>query len=179
LAGLEMAAAKPKSDVTNPKCPICGSDSWRNGTSRTHRRRYKCKFCGRRFDERAGTPFHWMHKPVQDILTATVLYMKYPLSSYQVKEILGMFGVKASARQIERWPKRFGPSVEQVFKRFKIKLSRVRRAEEEFVPYKWVPSEPSERGKRKLAYKMTVLDPEDNVVASYLSSERPRGFEAG
>jgi hypothetical protein len=105
--------------------------------------------------------------------------MKYPLSSYQVKEILGMFGVKASARQIERWPKRFGPSVEQIFKRFKIKLSRVRRAEEDFVPYKWVPSEGSKRGKRKLVYQITVLDPEDNVVASYLSSERPRGFGAG
>lgn len=171
-----MPVTKPESGTTNPKCPVCGSDSWRNGTSRTHRRRYRCKSCGKRFDERAGTPFYWAHKPVSDIITAVTLYVNYPFSSYRVREILRMFGVEVSARQIERWPKRFGPSVGQIFKRFKIKLSRVRRSEEDLTPYRWLLSEPPGRGKQRMVYQMTVLDPEDNVVASYLSPERPSGL---
>jgi uncharacterized protein YjcR len=113
---------------------------------------------------------------VADIITAVTLYLNYPFSSYKVKEILGMFGVEVSARQIERWRKRFGPSAEQAFKRFKIKLSRVRRSEEDLAPYRWSLSGPSGEGKQKSAYKMAVLDPEDNVVASYISSERPSGL---
>lgn len=156
----------------NPKCPACRSDSWKIGFSRSGRRRYKCKSCGKKFDERAGTPYHWLHKPEEDVLTATVLYVNYPLSSYQVEEILGLFGIRASARQIERWPKRFGAFVKRIFKRYKIRFSKVWHVDEKFTPHKRAPSERWKRGKRKWAYQITVLDSESNVVASYLAPER-------
>jgi len=123
----------------NPKCPDCGSDSWKNGFSRSGRQRYKCKSCGKKFDERAGTPYHWLHKPEKDVLTATVLCVNYPLSSYQVEEVLNLLGIKVSARQIERWPKRFGPAVKRIFKRYKIKFSKVWHVDEKFTPHERVP----------------------------------------
>jgi len=156
----------------NPRCPVCKSDSWKVGFSRSGRRRYKCKSCGKKFDERAGTPYHWLHKPEQDVLTATVLYVNYPLSSYQVEEIIGLFGIEASARQIERWPKRFGPSVKRIFRKYKTRFSKVWHVDEKFVPHDRVPSERCARGKRVWAYQITVLDSRNNIVASYLSPER-------
>ncbi|GAH18460.1 unnamed protein product, partial [marine sediment metagenome] len=36
------------------------------------------------------------------VITATVLHVKYPLSSYQVEEILGLFRLDVSARTLGR-----------------------------------------------------------------------------
>lgn len=156
----------------NPKCPACGAGSWKNGSSRSGRRVYKCKSCGRKFNDRAGTPFWHLEKGEKDVLTATLLYTKYPLSTYQVADLLELFGVKASASSIGRWPKRFGHSAKKIAKRYTIKFSRVWHADEKFVPHKRVPSKKRKRGKRKWAYQITVLDSDGNVVASYLAPER-------
>jgi len=156
----------------NPKCPACAAGSWKNGFSRNGRQRYKCKSCGKKLDERAGTPYHWLHKPEQTCLMATVLYVNYPLSSYQVEEILGLFGIEASARQIERWPERFGPSAKRILRKYRVRFSRVWHVDEKFVPHKRVPSEKCKRGERKWLYQITVLDSRNDVVASYLAPER-------
>jgi len=156
----------------NPKCPACGADSWKNGFSRSHRRVYKCKSCGEKFNERVGTPFWHLKKEEKDVLTATLLYAKYPLSTYQVADLLELFGVKVSASSVGRWPQRFGRSAKKIAKRYTIKFSRVWHVDEKFVPHKRVPSKRWKRGKRKWAYQITVLDSEGNVVASYLASKR-------
>jgi len=156
----------------NPKCPACAAGSSKVGFSKTGRRRYKCKACGKKFDERAGTPYHWLHKPEQTCLIATVLYVNYPLSSYQVSEIIGLFGIEASARQIQKWPKRFGKAVKRIFKKYKVRFSKVWHVDEKFVPHDRVPSEKYKRGERKWLYQLTVLDSKNNVAASYLAPER-------
>lgn len=106
------------------------------GFSRSSRCRYKCKSCSKKFDERAGTPYQWSHKPEKDVLTATAPYVKYPLSNYRVEGIFGLFSIKAPARQIERWPKRFGATVKRIFKRYKIRCSKVWHVDEKFTPNK-------------------------------------------
>lgn len=158
----------------NPKCPACGAGSWRNGSSRSGRRVYKCKSksCGKKFNERAGTPFWHLKKGERDVLTATLLYVKYPLSTYQVADLLELFGVKVSASSVGRWPPRFGSSMRKIAKLYAIKFSRVWHVDEKFVPHKREPSKKWKRGKRKWAYQITVLDSEGNVVASYLAPER-------
>ncbi|MEW6221735.1 MAG: DDE-type integrase/transposase/recombinase [Candidatus Hadarchaeota archaeon] len=156
----------------NPKCPACGAGSWKIGLSKTSHQRYKCPKCGRKFDERDGTPFHRLRKPEKALLVATVLYTNYPLSSYQVKEIVGLFGIDVSARQIERWPERFGPSVKRIFRKYKIRFSKVWHVDEKFVPHDRVPSPKRKRGEKKWLYQITVLDSKNNVVASFLAEER-------
>ena len=156
----------------NPECPACGAGSWKIGLSETGRQRYRCPKCGKKFDERAGTPFHRLRKPEKALLVATVLYANYPLSSYDVEEIVGLFGIDVSARQIERWPERFGPSVKRIFRKYKIRFSKVWHVDEKFVPHDRVPSPKYKRGERKWLYQLTVLDSRNNVVASYLAPER-------
>lgn len=156
----------------NPKCPHCGASSWKNGFSHNGRQRFKCPKCGKKFDERAGTPFHGLHKPEQAFMVATVLYVKYPLSSYDVADIAGLFGIDVSARQIERWPERFGPSMKRIFRKYKVRFSKVWHTDEKFVPHDRVPSPKYKRGKRVWLYQITVLDSKNNVVASYLAPER-------
>ena len=156
----------------NPKCPVCKADSWKNGVSRSGWRVYKCKSCGKKFNERTGTPFWHLKADEKNVLTATLMYVKYPLSTYQVADLLELFGVKVSASSVGRWPKRFGPSAKKISKRYKIKISKVWHVDEKFVPHKRVPCERRKRGKRKWAYQITVLDSKGNVVASYLAPER-------
>lgn len=156
----------------NPKCPVCRSDSWKIGFSRSNRQCYKCKSCGRKFNERAGTPFHYLQTPDEVVTTASVMYVKYPLSSYQVVDILELFGIDVSDSSVRRWPRKFGPSMRKIFKRYKIKFSRVWHVDEKFVPHKRVPSKRWKRGKRKWAYQITVLDSRGNIVASYLAPKR-------
>ncbi|GEM_PF-5853838 len=83
-----------------------------------------------------GDAYHGLHKPEQCVLTATVLYVDYPLSSYDVEEILGQFGVEASARQLERWPARFGPTVKRILGKYRVRFSRVWHVDEKFTPHK-------------------------------------------
>jgi len=156
----------------NPKCPVCGADSWKNGFSRSGRRVYKCKSCGKKFNDRTGTPFWHLKKEEKDVLTATLLYVKFPLSTYQVVDLLEFFGVKVSASSVGRWPQRFGASAKKIARRYKIKFSKIWHVDEKFTPHKRVPSKRWKRGKRKWAYQITVLDSEGNVVASYLAPER-------
>jgi transposase-like protein len=156
----------------NPKCPACGTGSWKNGFSRSSRRVYKCKSCGRKFSERAGTPFWHLKKEEKDVLTASLLYIKYPLSTYQVADLLELFRINVSASSIGRWPQRFGHSAKKIARRYRVKFSRIWHVDEKFTPHKRVPSKRWKRGKRKWAYQITVLDSRGNVVASYLAPER-------
>ncbi|MGQ9788302.1 MAG: DDE-type integrase/transposase/recombinase [Candidatus Hadarchaeaceae archaeon] len=100
------------------------------------------------------------------------MYAKYPLSTYQVADLLELFGVRVSAPSVGQWPQRFGHSVKKIANHCRIKISRVWHVDEKFVPHERVPSEKYKRGKRKWAYQITVLDSKNNVVASYLAPER-------
>jgi|GEM_PF-6540292 len=55
------------------RCPVCRSDSWKVGFSRSGRRRCKCKSCGKKFNERTGTPFHGLHFLDRDALMGAIL----------------------------------------------------------------------------------------------------------
>jgi len=125
----------------NPKCPACGAGSWKNGSSRSGRRVYKCKSCGKKFNERAGTSFWHLKKGERDVLTALLLYVKYPLSTYQVADLLELFGVKVLASSVGRWPRRFGHSAGKIARRYRIKFSRIWHVDEKFTLHKRVPSE--------------------------------------
>jgi len=94
----------------------------------------------KKFNDRAGTPFWHLKREEKDVLTATLLYTKYPLSTYQVADLLELFGVKVSASSVGRWPQRFGTSVRKISRRYKIRIPKVWHVDEKFVPHKRVPS---------------------------------------
>lgn len=149
-----------QSECMNPKCPDCDSDSWKVGVSQSGFQCYKCKSCGKKFNERVATPFHWLHFPNKVVMMVSVLHAEYRLSSYRVAEILRFNGVKVSPRSIRRWPHRFRPLMKELLKRYKIELSQTS------------PSERGKWGRRKWSHKMELLDSEGNVVISYLAPEQ-------
>ncbi len=146
-------------DGMNPKCPNCDSDSWKVGVSQSGFQCYKCKSCGKKFNERVATPFHWLHFPNKAVMMATVLHARYGLSSYKVAEILKFNGAKVSARSIRRWPQRFGPLMEEVHKRYRIELSRAQSPKRKRAEVEW-------------NHKAVLLDSEGNIVVSYFAPEQ-------
>lgn len=132
-----------------PKCPVCGAGSYKNGFSRSGRRvyKFKSKSCGKKFNDRAGTPF-WHLKEEKDVLTAALLCVKYLLSTYQVSDLLGLFGVRVSPSSVGRWPQRFGQSAKKIAKRYRVKFSRIWHVDEKFTPHKRVPSKRWKREKQ-------------------------------
>lgn len=104
----------------NPKCTACGAGSWKVGFSQSKRRVYKCKdkSCGKKFNKRAGMPFHGLHFPDGAALMGTLLYAKYPLSSYDVSEILLFNGVEVSHTTICGWQPCFARYVRTIAKKY-------------------------------------------------------------
>lgn len=140
----------------NPKCPACRSDSWKVGFSKGGFQCYKCKSCGKKFNERAATPFHWLHFPNKAVIMAIMLYRKYRLSSYQVENILRFNGVKASARSIMRWPQRFSFLMGKIFEEYRIELLKAS------------PVKQAKSGKRGWTCTIELSASKGKVVARYL-----------
>lgn len=109
--------------------------------SRCDRRRYECKSCETKFNERMETPFPWLHKPEEEVITATVMYVKYSLSSHQVSEILGFFRTEISPSAIRYWSEKFGLHLKKIAKNYKIEFSKLWHVDEKFTPHKREPSE--------------------------------------
>jgi len=61
--------------------------------------RVKCKSCGKKFNERAGTPFHHLKTLERDVLTATDVreVLAIDLLSW---DLLELFGFKVSASSV-------------------------------------------------------------------------------
>jgi len=136
---------------TNPKCPACGARSWKVGFSQSKRRVYRCSSCGKKFNERAGTPFHGLHFPDGDALMGAPLYAKYPLSSYDVAEIMLFNGVKVLHATICEWQPRFARYVRTITKKYEVKFSRVWHVDEKFVPPQARAVQKAEAGKTQVA----------------------------
>lgn len=162
----------------NPRCPECGSVSWKIGKNKFGTQCYKCPKCDKRFNQRYGTPFHGRRFADGIVIAGLLMYAKYPLSGNNVAEILNLFGINVTGWSIWNWTQDFAPYIKKMKKKYKIKFSKVWHVDEKFIPHKRVPSEKYKRGLRKFAYQITVYDSEGNVIASYLAPERnSKGIE--
>jgi len=158
--------------MERPKCPECGSNSWKIGRNKFGTQCYKCPECDKRFNERYGTPFHGRRFEDGIVIAGLLMYVKYPLSADNVAEILGLFGIDVTGWSIWNWTQDFSPYIDKIKKKYRIKFSKVWYVDEKFVPHKRTPSNKYKRGLRKWAYQITVYDSESNVIASYLAPER-------
>ena len=156
----------------NPKCPECGSDSWKIGKNEFGTQCYKCPKCDKRFNQRYGTPFHRRKFADGIVIAGLLMYAKYPLSGDNVAEILRLFGVDVTGWSIWNWTQDFAPHIDKIKKKYKIKFSRIWHVDEKFIPHKRVPDPKWKRGRKEWAYQITVYDSDNNVIASYLSPKR-------
>ena len=71
-------------------CPHCRSSATSQRRHRTELgyRRFRCRSCGRRFNERTGTPFNDLQYPTDIVLLAVLWRLRYKLGFRDVAELL-------------------------------------------------------------------------------------------
>ncbi len=80
-------------------CPTCSSCSTSELSQRTvlGYRRFRCRDCGRRFNERSGTPFNFLEVPTDIMLLVVRWRLRYTLSLRDLAEmfldVIGFQGV--------------------------------------------------------------------------------------
>ncbi len=96
-------------------CPHCLSTSTPRRKHRTSLscRTYSCRVCGRRFNERTGSPFNDLHFPTDIVLLAVLWRLRYKLSFRDVAELLLQRGFEVSHETIRAWEFRFAPMVSE------------------------------------------------------------------
>jgi putative transposase len=92
-------------------CPHCDS----NQTSRRRRRTslgyrtFRCRGCGRNFNERSGTPFNQLQYPTDIVRLAVLWRLRYKLSFRDVAELLLDRGFQVTHETVRSWEFRFAP----------------------------------------------------------------------
>ena len=92
-------------------CPHCRSTATTKRKPRTTLGypRFRCRACGRRFNERSGTPFNDLQYPTDIVLLAVLWRLRYKLSFRDVAELLLQRGYAVTHETVRAWEFRFAP----------------------------------------------------------------------
>ena len=94
-------------------CPHCESPATttRQGPPSLGSRQFRCRSCGRRFNERSGTAFNDLQYPTDVVLLAVLRRRRYKLSCRDIAEMLLERGFSVTHETIREWACRFAPRV--------------------------------------------------------------------
>ena len=92
-------------------CPHCKSTATSRRVCRTALgyRRFNCRSCRRRFNERTGTPFNDLHFPTDVVLLAVLWRRRYEFGVRDVTELLLQRGYEVTHETIRCWEFRLAP----------------------------------------------------------------------
>ena len=92
-------------------CPNCTSKatSRRRGRTELGYRRFECRSCRRRFNERTGTAFNNIRFPSDIAMLAVLWRLRYKLSFRDVAELLLERGYVLTHETVRAWEARFAP----------------------------------------------------------------------
>ncbi len=92
-------------------CPQCGSTVTTRRRCRTALgyRRFNCRSCRHRFNERTDTPFNDLQHPTDIVLLAVLWRLRYKLSFRDVAELLLQRGFEVTHETVRAWEFRFAP----------------------------------------------------------------------
>src|SRR5882724_9141993 len=126
-----------------PTCPHCQqSVVTRDGHDRHRRQRFTCCGCGRDFTLRSASAFSGYRWPADVILMAVRWYLRHPLSTTSVMELLAERGIDVSNRTVLRWVQAFGPQLAAQARKHRRPLGRCWYVNEMFFfrgTDKWYP----------------------------------------
>lgn len=91
-------------------CVYCGSGRVIRYGTRGGVQQYRCKICGRQFNERSGTPFAGMRHTPGEVVLALRLRFRYRLSCREVSELMAEMGRTVSPATVLFWTGRFAGS---------------------------------------------------------------------
>src|SRR5918911_4321401 len=94
-------------------CVACGSAAVTERPDRTARgyRRFRCRNCGRQFNERSGTLLNHAHYP-SDVIALVVLWrLRYRLTLRDLSEMLLIRGIVLSYEAVRDWEAKLAPAL--------------------------------------------------------------------
>jgi len=147
-------------------CPHCLSASTSKRKHRTSLgyRTYFCPGCGRRFNERTGSPFNDLQFPTDIVLLAVLWRLRYKLSFRDVAELLLQRGFEISHETIRAWEFRFAPWVSE-------NLRTKRRGT---AGVSWYLDETYIKVGGQWRYLYRAIDRDGNLLDSMLSEHRDK-----
>src|SRR5215218_2517054 len=94
-------------------CVACGSAAVTERPERTARdyRRFRCRDCGKQFNERSGTLLNHAQYP-SDVIALVVLWrLRYRLTSRDLSEMFLIRGVAFSYEAVRDWEAKLAPEL--------------------------------------------------------------------
>ncbi len=145
------------------RCPHCSSDSaeLREKTVLGYRY-FRCGACGRRFNERTGTPFNYLEFPTDIVLLVVRWRLRYKLSLRDLAEMFLERGFEFTHEAVRAWEERFAPMISDA-------LRRRRRGT---LGRSWYVDETYVKVGGRWCYLYRAIDREGNLVDCRLSERR-------
>ena len=143
-------------------CPHCQTDHTQklDGATDLGYSRFRCRRCGRRFNERTGTPFIHLEFPTDIVFQVVVFRLLFKLSLRDLVRMFLMRGYEFTHETVRDWEERFAPLLAE----------HVRRRRK--VGRRWYVDETYVKVKGKWSYLYRAMDREGNLVDSMLSATR-------
>ena len=109
------------------RCVKCGSEAVTERRERTAQgyRRFRCRACAKRFNERSGTLLNHVHYP-SDVVALVVLWrLRYKLSLRDLPEMFAVRGIAFCHETVREWEAKLTPALaEDLRRRWRGKVGR-------------------------------------------------------
>ena len=147
-------------------CPHCLSKatSRRRGRTELGYRRFRCRSCQRRFNERTGTAFNDIRFPSDIAMLAVLWRLRYKLSFRDVAELLLERGYVLTHETVRDWEARFAPLLAE----------RLRRKRRGRVGVSWYIDETYVKVGGRWCYLYRAIDGDGQLIDSMLSEHRDK-----
>ena len=147
-------------------CPRCRSNATTARTLRTALgyRRFNCRACPRRFNERTGTPFNDLQYPTDIVLLAVLWRLRYTRSFRDVAELLFERGYAVTHETVRDWEFRFAPLL----------ADRLRAKRRGRAGASWYIDETDVRVAGRWCYRYRAIDREGALIDSMMSAHRDK-----
>ena len=100
-------------------CPHCQSPGAQN-LNRTTDLGYavfRCGDCGRKSNERTGTPFNYLELPTDIVFEIVLCRLRYKLSLRNLAEMFLLRGFEFTHEAVREWEERFAPRLAEQIRR--------------------------------------------------------------
>src|SRR6201986_1934340 len=153
------------------KCPYCQSQRLQKRKRSTDLcyEMFRCRDCGRKSNERTGTPFNFLEFPTDVVFEIVLCRLRYKLSLRNLAEMFLLRGFHFTHEAVRDWEARFAPLLAE----------HLRRRRKGKVGSRWFVDETYIKVKGKWCYLYRAIDGAVNLVDSLLSATRDMGATQG
>src|SRR3954453_1250527 len=149
---------------TKMRCLECGSEAVTERPERTAQgyRRFRCRACGKQFNERSGTLLNRTQYPCDVIALVLLWRLRYKLSLRDLPEMFAMRGIVFSYEAVREWEAKLTPALAE-------DLRRRRRGK---VGRSWYVDETYLKVHGRWCYLYRAIDRNGNLVDVLFSKHR-------